>query len=715
MLRWGFNTLKSTVFYHPSAPTVSDDLSVGYLPGTLWVNTSTTPGTIYMCADNSVGAASWGQVGGGGGGGSIGGSISANQVAFGVSTDTITGTSNLTYTDGGALQLAGSMTALSLHDRDGRSPGWSLYGNGGTLNFVAGSTTQVTIAGSGNTVVQGSLQTIGQVLTPASTSLTASLNIPFGTAPSIPNNGDVWMTTAGLFYNYGSGVVGPLMGGLGGSAATNQVAYGSGPDILTGSSALTFDGTALTLNGTGRYLQFTGGAYILVSTVGPNNLFFGNGVGSGNSNLELQINPGVSVTFQAQQEGTSYLPISFNGAGGDVHFVSTGYRALFPAASAAAAALNIAEGTAPSTPSDGDIWMTTSGLYYQHASTVVGPLGAGPIVFPNATVTASTPLISVSQTWNNGSVNFETVIIDVTNTASAAGSKILDVQVGGSSTFSVQPGGTVFNGGSVQINSGYLQFIAANHAFLYSDVGNPLYIGNGVTTGGTCIFLDVTAGVSAAFQAQQVGVSYLPFYFNPYGADVDFCNGVLHVGASGASTMAGGTVTASTPPLTITQIWNSASVAFQGLVINITDTASATTGTAWLSLQSAGSAILNFSDKVAPNNGTTGSIYVAGNALYIEAPGGSSLFLNTNYNSDIWTGGGILHVDGTLAVATASAVIGNTVLANAATDGFLYIPSVAGAPTGTPTTHGATVALCYDTTDNKLYAYNGAWKSVVLS
>ncbi len=62
-----------------------------------------------------------------------------------------------------------------------------------------------------------------------------------------------------------------------------------------------------------------------------------------------------------------------------------------------------------------------------------------------------------------------------------------------------------------------------------------------------------------------------------------------------------------------------------------------------------------------------------------------------------------------------SLVLGTGALATTATDGFMYIPSCAGAPTGVPTTQTGTVAQVYDTTNNKLYIYNGAWKSVTLA
>lgn len=46
-----------------------------------------------------------------------------------------------------------------------------------------------------------------------------------------------------------------------------------------------------------------------------------------------------------------------------------------------------------------------------------------------------------------------------------------------------------------------------------------------------------------------------------------------------------------------------------------------------------------------------------------------------------------------------------------ATDGFLYIPTCAGTPTGTPTTATGLAPLIVDTTNNKLYFYSGgSWR-----
>jgi hypothetical protein len=61
--------------------------------------------------------------------------------------------------------------------------------------------------------------------------------------------------------------------------------------------------------------------------------------------------------------------------------------------------------------------------------------------------------------------------------------------------------------------------------------------------------------------------------------------------------------------------------------------------------------------------------------------------------------------------AAGGMVVGTAAIATTATDGFLYVPTCAGAPTGTPTTQTGTAPIVVDTTNNKLYFYSGgAWR-----
>lgn len=69
-----------------------------------------------------------------------------------------------------------------------------------------------------------------------------------------------------------------------------------------------------------------------------------------------------------------------------------------------------------------------------------------------------------------------------------------------------------------------------------------------------------------------------------------------------------------------------------------------------------------------------------------------------------WTTGFTLGVAG-------SVILGSAALATTATDGFLYIPSCAGTPTGVPTAVTGRAPLVIDSTNNKLYFYSGgAWR-----
>jgi hypothetical protein len=62
--------------------------------------------------------------------------------------------------------------------------------------------------------------------------------------------------------------------------------------------------------------------------------------------------------------------------------------------------------------------------------------------------------------------------------------------------------------------------------------------------------------------------------------------------------------------------------------------------------------------------------------------------------------------------AAGSVVAGGSVaLATTATDGFLYVPTCAGTPTGTPTAITGMAPIVVNTTNNKLYFYSGgAWR-----
>ena len=72
-----------------------------------------------------------------------------------------------------------------------------------------------------------------------------------------------------------------------------------------------------------------------------------------------------------------------------------------------------------------------------------------------------------------------------------------------------------------------------------------------------------------------------------------------------------------------------------------------------------------------------------------------------------------LSVTGT--IVSASNIYSSATSSTSMTNGFIYIPAAAGAPTGVPTAVTGKVAMYYDSTNNFFYVYNGAWKKILLA
>jgi len=84
--------------------------------------------------------------------------------------------------------------------------------------------------------------------------------------------------------------------------------------------------------------------------------------------------------------------------------------------------------------------------------TLTPAAGNSALTITGATETTSQPLISGTQTWNAGAVTFTGIKLNVTNTASAASSKLLDLQVGGTSkVFADTNGNLIATGGGSNV------------------------------------------------------------------------------------------------------------------------------------------------------------------------------------------------------------------------------------------------------------------------
>lgn len=74
----------------------------------------------------------------------------------------------------------------------------------------------------------------------------------------------------------------------------------------------------------------------------------------------------------------------------------------------------------------------------------------------NGTLTSSSPAFTLAQTWNSAGVTFTALQANITDTASASGSLLMDLQVGGVSRLSLTKNGllTLYSGGAISVNSG---------------------------------------------------------------------------------------------------------------------------------------------------------------------------------------------------------------------------------------------------------------------
>lgn len=227
------------------------------------------------------------------------------------------------------------------------------------------------------------------------------------------------------------------------------------------------------------------------------------------------------------------------------------------------------------------------GLYVLKA----GDTMTGALHMAQPALVASDPAIDIVQTWNNGAVAFNALLVSITNTASAGTASIFEGVVDGVSRFSVRRTGTVML-----------------HRQAADTVGETLNLSKRGTTGsataaiasGDTLSSIETLGWDGTSQASTTvirTVALEAFTLTAHGTRIDF--GVPAIGAvvgttrftiaaAEASLVNGtrfvitrGTVTADLPSIDMTETWNNVAVSFSGIKLNVTNTASAA-GTSFL-------------------------------------------------------------------------------------------------------------------------------------
>lgn len=199
-----------------------------------------------------------------------------------------------------------------------------------------------------------------------------------------------------------------------------------------------------------------------------------------------------------------------------------------------------------------------------------GSLVAGYGTFAGGTVTANAPVIDITQTWNNASIAFTALRVNVTDTASQSGlsgTNLIDLQVGGASRFRIAKDGGVWVQSTITIPAGSsVQW--SGRGDIFAAANGVIGMRNATATdfdrlwfGGSTNLFPALKRSSATLQARLA----------------DDSNFASFTALSFAAT--GGTVTASAALLDLTQTWNNVAVVFNGLNLNITDTASSATST----------------------------------------------------------------------------------------------------------------------------------------
>ena len=105
-----------------------------------------------------------------------------------------------------------------------------------------------------------------------------------------------------------------------------------------------------------------------------------------------------------------------------------------------------------------------NGSVLKTGSTMTGALT---VVLP--VITALEPVLTLTNEWNNGAVVFHAAVIDVVNTASASGSSLLDLRIGGTSKFKFR-------------EDNLLELVSGGGLVVEGSTGSKLSLQNGVVT-----------------------------------------------------------------------------------------------------------------------------------------------------------------------------------------------------------------------------------------
>lgn len=240
----------------------------------------------------------------------LGGNLAALTFGTHVTGTSYNGSSNVTI----ATDATSANTASTIVSRDASG------------NFAAGTiTASLTGHSSLDLLLTGGTLT-GELVTAASGTGGAGFNLPPGSAPTSPNNGDVWVTSAGLFVRVVGVTVGPLGTGGGSSLTVTD-----GTHTVTNVATLTFSGCTISGSGGSVTATCTGGLSTITEGSTPTSgfttgyLMVGN---AGGTNTPGQVAPNAASLAVTAMTSTSGGTVG--NVGGQESFNNTGLTATLP-------------------------------------------------------------------------------------------------------------------------------------------------------------------------------------------------------------------------------------------------------------------------------------------------------------------------------------------------------------------------------------------------
>ena len=123
-----------------AAPTVNDDSSQGFVIGSAWVDTSTTPDDLYLCTSAALGAATWLVAGG------VSAHTALTALGWAASGHTGTVTSVATFDGTGAAQSVAATEDGTVLSRVGGALAWVTLA--ATASLIATETTEYLLSGA---------------------------------------------------------------------------------------------------------------------------------------------------------------------------------------------------------------------------------------------------------------------------------------------------------------------------------------------------------------------------------------------------------------------------------------------------------------------------------------------------------------------------------------------------------------------------------------